>query len=159
MIRAPDPETVHQRLGEVLRRIPAAYGLDPKRDVQVLTPMHRGDLGTAAINRALQQRLNPSSGGPELVRGVARAAGVWSPRRVAEGLGMGRSTIQEWIARAARSTAIARADAEPTPWFDDAEIAAITRCVVALDAVERDARHRVLNYLAERYFGRAKVKP
>ena len=31
--------------------------------------MHRGDLGTAAINRALQERLNPTSGGPELVRG------------------------------------------------------------------------------------------
>ena len=31
--------------------------------------MHRGELGTTAINRALQDRLNPASGGPELVRG------------------------------------------------------------------------------------------
>ena len=33
------------------------------------TPMHRGDLGTAALNRALQERLNPPGRRAELVRG------------------------------------------------------------------------------------------
>jgi exodeoxyribonuclease V alpha subunit len=31
--------------------------------------MHRGELGTAALNRALQERLNPGGQGTELVRG------------------------------------------------------------------------------------------
>ena len=59
LIRAPEPETVHQRLAEVLKRIPAAYGLDPKRDVQVLTPMRKGPLGTERLNELLQAELNP----------------------------------------------------------------------------------------------------
>ncbi len=51
----------------VCERIPEAYGLDPLADVQVLTPMHKGDVGTMALNRLLQERLNPA--GRELVRG------------------------------------------------------------------------------------------
>ena len=48
-------------------RIPSHFRLDPLRDVQVLTPMRRGDLGTENLNRVIQQRLNPS--GPALRRG------------------------------------------------------------------------------------------
>lgn len=51
----------------VCERIPEAYGLDPMTDVQVLTPMHKGEVGTVALNRLLQERLNPH--GRELVRG------------------------------------------------------------------------------------------
>ena len=51
----------------VCERIPEAYGLDPMQDVQVLTPMHKGDVGTVILNRLLQERLNPA--GRELVRG------------------------------------------------------------------------------------------
>lgn len=51
----------------VCERIPQAYGLDPVRDVQVLTPMHKGEVGTAKLNTVLQERLNPS--GKELKRG------------------------------------------------------------------------------------------
>lgn len=51
----------------VCERIPEAYGLDPMQDVQVLTPMHRGEVGTIVLNQALQERLNPA--GQELVRG------------------------------------------------------------------------------------------
>ncbi|RQX07251.1 ATP-dependent DNA helicase, partial [Micromonospora globispora] len=47
-------------------RIPAKFGLDPRRDVQVLTPMHRGPAGAGALNTLLQQRLTPSrEGQPE----------------------------------------------------------------------------------------------
>jgi exodeoxyribonuclease V alpha subunit len=52
----------------VAERIPARFGLDAITDVQILAPMHRGELGTASLNRALQARLNPE-GGTELVRG------------------------------------------------------------------------------------------
>jgi exodeoxyribonuclease V alpha subunit len=51
----------------VCERIPEAYGLDPMTDVQVLTPMHKGEVGTIALNRLLQERLNAQ--GRELVRG------------------------------------------------------------------------------------------
>jgi exodeoxyribonuclease V alpha subunit len=54
----------------VAERIPAKFGLDPMTGIQVLVPMHRGDLGTAALNAALQERLNPSrTGYPEILRG------------------------------------------------------------------------------------------
>jgi exodeoxyribonuclease V alpha subunit len=45
-------------------RIPKRFGLDPRRDVQVLTPMHRGAAGTTALNQLLQAALNPE--GPSL---------------------------------------------------------------------------------------------
>lgn len=54
----------------VTDRIPARFGFDRMTGVQVLAPMHRGELGTAALNTALQLRLNPAAPGrPELVRG------------------------------------------------------------------------------------------
>ena len=43
----------------VARRIPARFGLDPIRDVQVLCPMNRGGLGARALNLELQRLLNP----------------------------------------------------------------------------------------------------
>lgn len=47
-------------------RIPARFGLDPRRDVQVLTPMHRGPAGAGALNTLLQQQLTPHrEGQPE----------------------------------------------------------------------------------------------
>jgi exodeoxyribonuclease V alpha subunit len=44
----------------VHRRIPAKFGLDPRRDVQVLAPMHRGPAGAGALNALLQERLTPA---------------------------------------------------------------------------------------------------
>lgn len=43
----------------VTARLPA-NGFVPARDVQVLTPMHAGPLGTVALNERLQATLNPS---------------------------------------------------------------------------------------------------
>ncbi|WTW93847.1 ATP-dependent RecD-like DNA helicase [Streptomycetaceae bacterium NBC_01309] len=47
----------------VARRIPAKFGLDPRRDVQVLAPMHRGPAGAGALNLLLQEALTPSRPG------------------------------------------------------------------------------------------------
>jgi exodeoxyribonuclease V alpha subunit len=47
----------------VARRIPAKFGLDPRRDVQVLTPMHRGPAGAGALNGLLQQAVTPARPG------------------------------------------------------------------------------------------------
>jgi len=51
----------------VTERIPKRFGLDPVRDVQVLTPMHRGASGTLALNERLQSVLNPT--GPNVRMG------------------------------------------------------------------------------------------
>ena len=47
----------------VVDRIPARLNLDPRRDIMVLAPMHRGECGTDALNRALRARLNPDAHG------------------------------------------------------------------------------------------------
>lgn len=41
--------------------LPGRFGYDPRLDVQVLTPMNQGPLGTIALNAALQERLNPAT--------------------------------------------------------------------------------------------------
>jgi len=46
-------------LDVVAQRIPAKFGYDADRDVQVLSPMHRGAAGVGELNRRLQQTLNP----------------------------------------------------------------------------------------------------
>ena len=54
----------------VQTRLPNYMKLDSLRDIQVMTPMKRGDLGVFALNRALQQALNPAHRDkPELTRG------------------------------------------------------------------------------------------
>ena len=47
----------------VSERIPKRFGLDPLNDIQVLTPMHKGVVGTTHLNRKLQEALNPGEGG------------------------------------------------------------------------------------------------
>jgi exodeoxyribonuclease V alpha subunit len=68
VIERTDPEAARRTIVElVTSRIPAKFGMDPLRDVQVLTPMHRGAAGTRALNEALQLALNPE--GAAIVRG------------------------------------------------------------------------------------------
>ena len=43
----------------VARRLPAAYGVDPVDDIQVLSPTRKGEAGTALFNEVLQRTLNP----------------------------------------------------------------------------------------------------
>lgn len=55
-----DPISLHDLVMDlVCRRLPARFGFDPKSDVQVLTPMHKGPVGVQALNFGLQQALNP----------------------------------------------------------------------------------------------------
>jgi exodeoxyribonuclease V alpha subunit len=54
----------------VARRIPRRFGIDP-RDIQVLTPMHRGPAGAGNLNTVLQQALAPyRDGTPERRHGA-----------------------------------------------------------------------------------------
>ncbi|MCG8419545.1 MAG: ATP-dependent RecD-like DNA helicase [Proteobacteria bacterium] len=54
----------------VAERIPRSFGFESLTDIQVLSPIHRGEIGTIALNEALQERLNPkASGVVEMSRG------------------------------------------------------------------------------------------
>jgi len=58
-IEKHDPDAARKVILElVTRRIPARFGFDPVRDVQVLTPMNRGPAGTLILNEELQAALN-----------------------------------------------------------------------------------------------------
>ncbi|HKI37562.1 MAG TPA: ATP-dependent RecD-like DNA helicase [Gemmataceae bacterium] len=68
-VEADDPQTILDRIVTMVRdRIPARFGLDPFRDVQVLTPMNRSELGTSNLNSRLQAVLNPPRDRPQVER-------------------------------------------------------------------------------------------
>jgi exodeoxyribonuclease V alpha subunit len=55
-----DPEQVADLVVDIVaNRLPRRFGLDPRRDVQVLCPMHRGPAGAGALNERLQAELTP----------------------------------------------------------------------------------------------------
>lgn len=57
-----DPESAAGLIIQLCqKRLPAAYRLNPVRDIQVLTPMQRGVVGAIALNRELQNALNPGN--------------------------------------------------------------------------------------------------
>jgi exodeoxyribonuclease V alpha subunit len=61
-IECADAEDGAGKILQIVRdRIPARYGLDPIRDIQVLCPMNRGGLGARSLNIDLQKALNPPS--------------------------------------------------------------------------------------------------
>jgi len=63
-IEQEDPEKIVGIILELVKvRIPKRFGFDPFNEIQVLTPMHRGLVGSANLNRELQAALNPGEGG------------------------------------------------------------------------------------------------
>jgi exodeoxyribonuclease V alpha subunit len=67
VIQRRDPDEAARTVLElVTERIPKRFRVSPRDDVQVLTPMHRGPVGTTALNKALQGSLNPD--GPFIER-------------------------------------------------------------------------------------------
>jgi exodeoxyribonuclease V alpha subunit len=66
-IAEEDPEKVLATIKTLCsERVPKKFGFDPMRDVQVLTPMHKGLCGSENLNRELQATLNSS--GPNVQR-------------------------------------------------------------------------------------------
>ena len=62
------PEEIFSKLVQVVTsRIPKRFGLDPVKDVQILTPMNRGGLGARSLNAELQKILNEKSE-PKVIR-------------------------------------------------------------------------------------------
>jgi len=68
-IEAADSDDARRKLIEIVHhRIPARFGLDPIRDVQVLCPMNRGALGARTLNLDLQTTLNGDESKPAVAR-------------------------------------------------------------------------------------------
>jgi exodeoxyribonuclease V alpha subunit len=68
-IEANEPDAIQELIVRLVKeRIPARFGFDPKKDIQVLTPMNRSLLGARNLNQVLQTALNPGDGGPEVQR-------------------------------------------------------------------------------------------
>ncbi|HKN01571.1 MAG TPA: ATP-dependent RecD-like DNA helicase [Candidatus Binataceae bacterium] len=58
------PDEVVATIKQLVReRLIGKFGIRDPRDIQVLTPMNRGPLGTHALNRELQELLNPIARG------------------------------------------------------------------------------------------------
>jgi len=59
-IERADPDRISEMIVDVVKnRIARRFSLDPIREVQVLSPMHRGSLGVRELNLKLQAELNP----------------------------------------------------------------------------------------------------
>lgn len=55
-----EPDEITETIAQLVsRRIPAKFGFDPAEQIQVLTPMNRGPLGTESLNALLRDLLNP----------------------------------------------------------------------------------------------------
>ena len=63
-IEEEDPEKVLKKIVMLAsERIPDHFGFHPIRDIQVMTPMHRGVIGVIRLNDELQKAMNPGRPG------------------------------------------------------------------------------------------------
>ena len=61
-LRGSDPASIAETVVDLcVNRLPKAYGADPVKDIQIITPTRIGESGTAALNARLQALLNPKS--------------------------------------------------------------------------------------------------
>jgi exodeoxyribonuclease V alpha subunit len=68
-VDAETPRDVLDKIVTLVRdRIPGRFGFDPLRDIQVLTPMNRSELGARNLNTELQKVMNPAPGGASVER-------------------------------------------------------------------------------------------
>lgn len=59
-LRVSEPSKIAETIVDMVsRRLPQSYGFDPVNDIQVLSPMHKGEAGVMNLNSLLQERLNP----------------------------------------------------------------------------------------------------
>lgn len=60
-IKSDDPElTLEKIILLATKKIPQKFNLNPTTEIQVLAPAHKGSLGVASLNAALQKALNPT---------------------------------------------------------------------------------------------------
>jgi exodeoxyribonuclease V alpha subunit len=72
-IEVDDPPKILERILTMVKdRIPAKFGFDALRDVQILSPMNKSELGVQNLNRLMQEALNPTGKEVERFGGVFR---------------------------------------------------------------------------------------
>jgi exodeoxyribonuclease V alpha subunit len=60
VIERTGPDAIFTEICDIAAsRLPARYGFDPRREILVLSPMHKGPIGVNAFNEELRRRLNP----------------------------------------------------------------------------------------------------
>ena len=65
-----EPEQGVQAIRDIMTHLIPQQGFDPAKEVQVLCPMSRGDVGTRMLNQVLQQLVNPPARNKaEIIRG------------------------------------------------------------------------------------------
>lgn len=70
-IEEPDPDVAAARIVNLCCfELPQKFDLDPKRDIQVLAPMHKGSTGTINLNHLIQEALNPK---PTMIEAMGNA--------------------------------------------------------------------------------------
>jgi exodeoxyribonuclease V alpha subunit len=83
LIEADSPDVILERIITLVReRIPSRFGFDPFRDIQVLTPMNRTELGARNLNAQLQEVLNPPN--------------IHQPKPGPQRAGLGKTEIQRF---------------------------------------------------------------
>ena len=74
-VEARTPEACLERVVRLVKeRIPERFGLNPQKDVQVLCPMNKGEVGARSLNRRLQAALNPEP--PETIERFGQVLAV-----------------------------------------------------------------------------------
>ncbi len=113
-----DPERVADLVVDIVAtRLPRRFGLDPRRDVQVLCPMRRGPAGAGALNQRLQEMLTPARDGLAERRAGGRVF------RVGDKVTQTRNDYDKGVFNGAVGviTALSLEDAELTALMDDGE--------------------------------------
>jgi len=113
-----DPERVADLVVDIVAtRLPRRFGLDPRRDVQVLCPMRRGPAGAGALNQRLQEMLTPARDGLAERRAGGRVF------RVGDKVTQIRNDYDKGVFNGAVGvvTALSLEDAELTALMDDGE--------------------------------------
>ncbi|MFZ9791191.1 MAG: ATP-dependent RecD-like DNA helicase [Gemmataceae bacterium] len=68
-VEAEQPQSVAEKILTMIHdRIPKTFQFDPLRDIQVLTPMNRTELGAQEFNKRIQELLNPPGKVPQIER-------------------------------------------------------------------------------------------
>ena len=84
-ILAETPTAATKKLSALVTEIiPQKLGIDPVADIQILSPMYKGDLGIESLNTLLQERLNPDGSQRSAAEGQNN---VWTQRHFREQTG------------------------------------------------------------------------
>ena len=87
------------------RRLPQAYGYVPQNDIQVISPMRKGSLGTVTLNQMLQEAVNPPQYGKPVLKNL-----LFTFREGDKVMQIQNQYEMEWVKNGERGTGIFNGD-------------------------------------------------